>query len=71
MPNIEIKSKRAVEIFSGEENPVSSSRKYFTIYSCNFDLTLYPFDIQECYMSLQILSASNEYLLFSLKGIVA
>ena len=63
-------SKRTVEIFSGEENRVSSSRKYFTIYSCNFDLMLYPFDIQECYMNLQILSASNEYLHFNLQGIV-
>ncbi|KAK7084745.1 hypothetical protein SK128_000419 [Halocaridina rubra] len=54
-----------VEIFQGDMNPVSITRKYFTIYTCNFDLVLYPFDIQNCYMQLQILSASSEYLIFN------
>ncbi|XP_018011649.2 glycine receptor subunit alpha-1 [Hyalella azteca] len=55
-----------VEIYSGLKNPVSTTRKYFTTFTCSFDLTLYPFDIQECFMQFKILSASNEYLVFNL-----
>ncbi|KAK4329193.1 hypothetical protein Pmani_000421 [Petrolisthes manimaculis] len=54
-----------VEIYRGDANPVSTSRKYSTIFTCNFDLVLYPFDIQMCFMRLQILSASSEYLIFN------
>ncbi|XP_068250178.1 uncharacterized protein [Palaemon carinicauda] len=53
-----------VEIYRGDTNPISTTRKYFTIYTCNFDLVLYPFDIQTCILQLQILSASTEYLVF-------
>ncbi|XP_066946325.1 glutamate-gated chloride channel alpha-like isoform X1 [Macrobrachium rosenbergii] len=53
-----------VEIYRGDTNPISTTRKYFTIYTCNFDLVLYPFDIQNCVLQLQILSASTEYLVF-------
>ncbi|XP_045114123.1 uncharacterized protein LOC123506251 [Portunus trituberculatus] len=55
-----------VEIYRGDTNPLSTSRKYFTIYTCNFDLVLYPFDIQKCYLRLQIISASSEYLVFNI-----
>ncbi|XP_063883283.1 gamma-aminobutyric acid receptor subunit delta-like [Scylla paramamosain] len=54
-----------VEIYRGDTNPLSTTRKYSTIYTCNFDLVLYPFDIQECYLRLQIISASSEYLVFN------
>ncbi|XP_047736394.1 glycine receptor subunit alpha-2 [Hyalella azteca] len=55
-----------VEIYGGSENPISTTRKYFTIFKCNFDLTLYPFDIQECFIQFKILSASDEYLVFNI-----
>nr|XP_027229707.1 glycine receptor subunit alpha-4-like [Penaeus vannamei] len=57
-----------VEVYRGDTNPISSTRKYSTVYTCNFDLVLYPFDIQFCYMKLQILSASSEYLIFNSRG---
>ncbi|XP_064083820.1 glutamate-gated chloride channel subunit beta-like [Macrobrachium nipponense] len=51
-----------VDVYSGEENPVSVSRKYSTTYTCNFDLTLYPFDDQHCDMHLQIVSGQVAFL---------
>ncbi|XP_042235290.1 uncharacterized protein LOC121874999 [Homarus americanus] len=55
-----------VEIYQGNTNPVSTTRKYNTVFTCFFDLILYPFDIQNCYMNFQIISASSEYLIFNL-----
>lgn len=57
-----------VRIFQGDKNPVSTTRKYSTVFTCFFDLVLYPFDIQNCYLHLQILSASSEYLIFNAAG---
>nr|XP_053628974.1 uncharacterized protein LOC128686190 [Cherax quadricarinatus] len=57
-----------VEIYQGDTNPVSTTRKYHTVFTCFFDLVLYPFDIQKCDMQFQILSASSEYLIFNLSG---
>ncbi|XP_037781088.1 glutamate-gated chloride channel alpha-like [Penaeus monodon] len=57
-----------VEIYRGDTNPVSTIRKYSTVYTCNFDLVLYPFDIQNCYMVLQVLSASSDYLIYDAGG---
>ncbi|XP_076058520.1 uncharacterized protein LOC143035535 [Oratosquilla oratoria] len=54
-----------VEIYSGDTNHVSTTRKYSTVYTCNFDLVLYPFDIQSCFLQLKILSASSEYIIFN------
>ncbi|XP_068226093.1 uncharacterized protein [Palaemon carinicauda] len=51
-----------VDVYSGEENPVSVSRKYSTVFTCNFDLTLYPFDDQHCDMHLQIVSGQVSFL---------
>ncbi|KAK7081121.1 hypothetical protein SK128_027947 [Halocaridina rubra] len=38
------------------------SRKYSTTFTCNFDLTLYPFDDQHCDMHLQIASGQVSFL---------
>ncbi|KAK4319126.1 hypothetical protein Pmani_009956 [Petrolisthes manimaculis] len=51
-----------VDIYSGEENPLSVSRKYSTVYACSFDLTLYPFDNQYCDVHLQIVSGQVSFL---------
>ncbi|KAG7169454.1 Gamma-aminobutyric acid receptor subunit beta-1-like 2 [Homarus americanus] len=51
-----------VDIYSGEENPLSVSRKYSTKYACQFDLTLYPFDSQHCDIHLQIVSGQVSFL---------
>ncbi|KAK8752214.1 hypothetical protein OTU49_012524, partial [Cherax quadricarinatus] len=39
-------------------------RKYGTVYMCDLDLVLYPFDVQECYMQLRITSATKSFLVF-------
>ncbi|XP_071516802.1 LOW QUALITY PROTEIN: uncharacterized protein [Panulirus ornatus] len=53
-----------VELFPGEENPVTLTRKYSTTFGCDFNLVLYPFDEQHCDMHLRMLSASKTYLTF-------
>ncbi|XP_068223058.1 uncharacterized protein [Palaemon carinicauda] len=51
-----------VDVYSGQENPLTMIRKYSTVYTCNFDLTLYPFDLQYCDMHLQIVSGQVSFL---------
>ncbi|XP_068250250.1 uncharacterized protein [Palaemon carinicauda] len=53
-----------VEVFFGEFNSVSIQRKYTTVYTCSFDLVLYPFDVQKCVMHLSITSAPRTFLYF-------
>ncbi|XP_076046337.1 uncharacterized protein LOC143028315 [Oratosquilla oratoria] len=60
-----------VEVFAGEENTLQLTRKYSTVFICDFNLILYPFDDQHCDMHLRILSASKAYLEFDLEHSLA
>lgn len=53
-----------MELFSGNNNTLTVGRKYGTIYMCDLDLSLYPFDVQECFMHLRISSATKFFMLF-------
>ncbi|XP_071533859.1 uncharacterized protein [Panulirus ornatus] len=53
-----------VEVFSGETNTMTTRRKYGTVFMCDLDLALYPFDAQECFMHLMITSATKSFLEF-------
>ena len=35
-------------LFSGVENSILLTREYFEDFSCQFELTFYPFDTQVC-----------------------
>lgn len=54
-----------VDLYPGGENELVLSRKYNTIFVCDFDLSLYPFDSQYCDMHLRMLAASSNYLAFN------
>ncbi|XP_047478007.1 glycine receptor subunit beta-like [Penaeus chinensis] len=41
------------------------SRKYSIQFKCHFDLTLYPFDSQHCYMKLRISGSTSDYIGFN------
>ncbi|XP_069937796.1 uncharacterized protein, partial [Cherax quadricarinatus] len=53
-----------VDLFPGRKNSVFLSRKYNTNFTCDFNLVLYPFDVQYCDMRLRMISASKNYLTF-------
>ncbi|MPC29987.1 Glutamate-gated chloride channel subunit beta [Portunus trituberculatus] len=53
-----------VEVYSGQDNTLTIRRKYGTVYKCNFDLRLYPFDAQQCEMHLRITSELKSFLTF-------
>ncbi|XP_042227423.1 uncharacterized protein LOC121869925 [Homarus americanus] len=57
-------TQQQMDIFSGDKNALSTRRKYGTVFMCDLDLALYPFDAQECYMRLRISSASKSFLEF-------
>ncbi|XP_063597250.1 glycine receptor subunit alpha-2-like [Penaeus indicus] len=40
-------------------------RKYGSVYSCDLDLALYPFDYQQCFMNLRLTSALKTFLVFN------
>ena len=37
-------------VFKGSENPLLYSRHHNIEFQCNFDMTYYPFDVQQCRM---------------------
>ncbi len=39
-------------IFKGSENPITISRVYFSEFLCDFDMAMYPFDTQQCFINL-------------------
>lgn len=43
-------------MFLGVNNPLVSRRQYQASFSCAFDLSLYPFDKQTCYLLLRLQS---------------
>ncbi|KAK7079135.1 hypothetical protein SK128_008292, partial [Halocaridina rubra] len=51
-----------VEVYFGDSNSVSIQRKYTTIFTCSFDLELYPFDEQRCDMHFSLTSAPRSFL---------
>ncbi|XP_037783903.1 uncharacterized protein LOC119580071 [Penaeus monodon] len=53
-----------VEVYSGWDNPLTIRRKYSETFQCEFDLSMYPFDHQECHLVLTMLSASSRLLVF-------
>lgn len=53
-----------MELFSGKDNTLTVGRKYGTVYMCNLDLSLYPFDVQVCYMHFRISSSTKYFLQF-------
>lgn len=58
-------------MYPGSENPMRISRKYSTVFICDFNLVLYPFDEQFCDLHLRVLSASLNYLYFDVNAAFA
>ncbi|KAA0193776.1 hypothetical protein HAZT_HAZT006108 [Hyalella azteca] len=52
-----------VNIFSGSEGAVAMSQLYNAVYSCDFDLLMFPFDAQDCSMIFTLTSAAANYML--------
>jgi hypothetical protein len=39
-------------LFRGDENPIVLTREYDLFFSCDFDLVMFPFDTQYCYIEV-------------------
>lgn len=42
------------EVFEGSRNPIVLSREFYQEFTCDFDLTWYPFDRQVCFMNFTV-----------------
>ncbi|XP_071548102.1 uncharacterized protein [Panulirus ornatus] len=49
-------------IFSGANNSLEMSQSYAVMYTCDFDLLMFPFDTQNCTMYFMLVSASASYM---------
>ena len=49
-------------IFSGDENFLYYKRGYHTIFECDYDLRLYPFDEQICHIDIEIPKFIQRYI---------
>lgn len=52
-------------MYLGSENHLSVERKYTSKFLCDLDLALYPFDVQRCFMDLQVLSAATDFVVLA------
>ncbi|XP_063845197.1 uncharacterized protein LOC135091467 [Scylla paramamosain] len=50
------------DVYLGVENHLSVERKYTSHFLCDLNLELYPFDIQRCYMEMEVLSAATDFV---------
>ncbi|KAF2361463.1 Low-density lipoprotein (LDL) receptor class A repeat [Trinorchestia longiramus] len=57
-----------VSLYDGSENTLEVSRKYSTVFQCEFYLLLYPFDDQYCDLHFRMLSASQDYIYFDTRS---
>ena len=58
-------SRSALEnafVFKGSENPITSSRVYYSDFLCDFDMAMYPFDTQKCSIKLVPAGNSGEFI---------
>ncbi|XP_069989605.1 uncharacterized protein [Penaeus vannamei] len=51
-----------INVYLGSENHLSVERKYTSQFLCDLDLALYPFDVQRCFMALEVLSAATDFV---------
>ncbi|XP_042204943.1 uncharacterized protein LOC121854377 [Homarus americanus] len=51
-----------VNVYLGIENHLSVERKYTSQFLCDLNLHLYPFDVQRCFMDLEVLSAATDFV---------
>ncbi|KAF2362748.1 Neurotransmitter-gated ion-channel ligand-binding domain [Trinorchestia longiramus] len=58
-------------LYSGLGNDLHLSRKYTTLFVCDFDLNLYPFDVQRCPIELRLLTALSDQLQFKREAVTA
>ncbi|KAF2363479.1 Neurotransmitter-gated ion-channel transmembrane domain [Trinorchestia longiramus] len=59
------------ELYPGRGNDLRLSRKYTTLFVCDFDLNLYPFDVQKCPIELRLMAASSDQLKFQREQVTA
>jgi len=62
---------REAKIYRGEECPISMKKEYFITFSCDFDLTMYPFDSNICYMSFEVNAITKQYVAAELDNILS
>ena len=56
-------------LFAGKDNSVYIIREYFLEYSCQFDLTYYPFDTQMCQMDFEVQGKTDNWLKVMVDGV--
>ncbi|XP_047737967.1 uncharacterized protein LOC125178389 [Hyalella azteca] len=50
-----------VEVFEGSSNPITSHRQYQASFTCDLDLSLYPFDHQNCFLLMKLRGSTFTY----------
>ncbi|XP_063889382.1 uncharacterized protein LOC135116084 isoform X3 [Scylla paramamosain] len=51
-----------MNIFSGLENSLETSQLYTLTYTCDFNLIMFPFDAQVCFLRFTLVSAAATYM---------
>ena len=50
-------------MFEGGKNPIILKREFYHEFTCDFDLTWYPFDRQVCFMNFTVQGETSKALI--------
>ena len=64
-PLIELQNNH---IYDGDENELVLSRIYTTSFTCEYEMSMYPFDNQQCYMVFIMKVSRNGETVISING---
>ena len=49
-------------IFEGSDNPITMTRTYDAKFLCKYDLAVYPFDTQNCFMEFRLKGSIGRFI---------
>ena len=53
---------REAKVYRGVECPLVMLKEYFILFSCDFDLAMYPFDSNVCTMDFEVSGVNKDYV---------
>jgi hypothetical protein len=50
------------QVYRGEDCPIIMRKEYFVRFTCDFDLSMYPFDANICSMEFEVSGIRKDYV---------
>jgi len=60
---------REAKVYGGEECPIVMKKEYFIRFTCDFELSMYPFDSNICTLDFEVSGITKEYVILAIDDI--